>query len=402
MLRLERELAEYMFKRANGAKVIVATPTLAQGLNLPAHLAILAGDKRTDANQKGREDLKAHEILNAAARAGRAGHLANGAVLLIPEPIISFSDGNPLEWNVIQKLKSVLPEDDRCVVISDPLEIVLDRLIQGHSIDADVRYMVNRMAALREVEGLEEPTLLFDLRKSLGAFEARKRQAQAEFEAKITELRKAIAQDTPDGVDNTTAALASQSGLSMHLLLRLKKRVDDSTGSLPVTVEGWVVWTVNWLAHDADALRSLLHDVKRSVLGACGGKKDGEMTAKELALILPGLLAWIAGKPLAAIEKELGGDPDAGSLSKQVCPRARELVGSVIPRGFSFVMGLVSHVIKEADPFDAQQDLSRQLVECLGTAVRKGYDAPEKVSFAGSNPAVLSRVRMHELWAEKR
>ena len=131
MLRLERDLAERMFRRPDGAKVIVATPTLAQGLNLPAELAILAGDKRGDADRKSREDLEAHEILNAAARAGRAGHLANGVVLLIPEPIISFSDASTLTLPAIQKLKSVLPEDDRCVVISDPLEIVLDRLMQG-------------------------------------------------------------------------------------------------------------------------------------------------------------------------------------------------------------------------------------------------------------------------------
>jgi replicative superfamily II helicase len=55
MLRLERELAERMFKRPDGAKVIVATPTLAQGLNLPAQFAILAGDKRADADKKGRQ-----------------------------------------------------------------------------------------------------------------------------------------------------------------------------------------------------------------------------------------------------------------------------------------------------------------------------------------------------------
>lgn len=396
MLRLERDLSERMFKRANGAKVIVATPTLAQGLNLPADLSILAGDKRADADQKGREDLEAHEILNAAARAGRAGHLANGVVLLIPEPIISFSDGKSVDLNTITKLKSVLPEDDRCVIISDPLEIVLDRLMQGDFLDADVRYMINRMAALREVEEFEEPTVLFNLRKSLGAFAARKRQAEAEFEAKINGLKDAILHDTPDVVDNTIAALASQSGLSMDLLQRLKKRVIEGTGSLPITVEGWLIWTVNWLAEDEDACTALLYDVKRSVLGACGAKKDGEITSDELTRILPGLLGWVKGKPLAHIEKELGGDP----LAKQVCPRSRELVGSVIPRGFSFVMGLVSHVVKEVNPFDTQEDLSLQLIECLGTAVRKGYDEPEKVLFASMNRAVLSRVRMHELWAE--
>ncbi|MDP2756505.1 MAG: DEAD/DEAH box helicase [Desulfurivibrionaceae bacterium] len=401
MLRLERELAERMFKRGNGAKVIVATPTLAQGLNLPAHLAILAGDKRSGADQNGREDLEAHEILNAAARAGRAGHLANGVVLLIPEPIISFSQDKPLETEVIQKLKSILPEDDRCVVINDPLEIVLDRLMQGESLDADVRYMVNRMATFHETGAIEEPTLLFDLRKSLGAFAASKRQAEAEFEAKIIDLQKAIAKEIPDEADNTMAALASQSGLSMALLSNLKKRVSVGTGSLPVTVEDWLIWTVNWLAEDESARASLLYDVKRSVLGACGRKKDGEITGEELTFILPGLLAWIGGKPLAYIEKELGGTPDAGSLAKQVCPRARELVGGVIPRSISFIMGLVSHVVKEVNPFDAQESLSHQVVECLGTAVRKGYDTPEKVFFAGNHPTSLSRVQMHELWSQQ-
>jgi hypothetical protein len=254
------------------------------------------------------------------------------------------------------------------------------------------------MAALGEAEGLEEPTLLFDLRKSFGAFGARKRLAEKEFEAKIAYLKKAITQQTPEGVDNMTAALASQSGLSMDLLLRLKKRITDGAGSLPVTVADWLIWIVTWLSEDEDARESLLYDVKRHLLGACGGKKDGEITAKELGLILPGLLAWIGGQPLADIETELGGQPNSESLAKRACPRARELVSSVIPRGFSFVIGLVSHVIEEVDPFDRQRELSRQLVEILGTALRKGFDTPEKVFFAGDHPTVFSRVQMHALW----
>ena len=400
MLRLERELAERMFRRVDGAKVIVATPTLAQGLNLPAHLAILAGDKRTDANRKGREDLEAHEILNAAARAGRAGHLANGIVLLIPEPIISFSDGAALDMNVIQKLNSVLPEDDRCVVITDPLEIVLDRLMQGQTIDEDVRYTVHRMATLPEndVTGTSTFTSLFDLRKSFCAFAARKQHIELEFEEKVAGLKKLIAHDNPDSVDSKMAALASQSGLSTDLLLRLRKKIAEGAGSLPTTVEDWVIWTISWLTQDPDACTSLLYDVKNAVLGACGAKKDGEITPNELEAILPGLLGWIRGKPLAEIEKELGGEPNAKSDTKRACPRARELVSSVIPRGFSFVMGLVSHVVGEVDPFSTQENLRLGVVECLGTAVRKGYDSPEKVSFAGNNPTVLSRVQMHQLW----
>lgn len=394
MLRLERDLAERMFKRANGAKVIVATPTLAQGLNLPAQLAILAGDKRADAEQKGRTDLEAHEILNAAAR---AGHLANGVVLLIPEPIISFSEGEPLGWKVIEKLKSVLPEDDRCVVISDPLEIVLDRLMQGQTVDPDVRYVVNRMAALREAEGAAEPNVLFDLRKSFGAFAARKRHAEAELEAKITDLKKAIALDAPGEFDNTIAELASQSGLSMKLLLRLRKRIADGAGKLPSTIEGWLIWTIDWLTADDDARDSLLGGVSRSLMASCGRKRDAELTAEELALVLPGLVAWISGKPLCEVERALGGDPDSEDDAEKICPRARELVGTVVPRGLSFIVGLVSHVVEEVDPFGQQEELDRQVIECLGPAVRKGYDTPAKVFLSSNTTALLSRVQLHAL-----
>ena len=203
-------------------------------------------------------------------------------MLLIPEPIISFRQGKPLDANVIGKLKSVLPEDDRCVVISDPLEIVLDRLMHGEALNPDVRYMINRMAALREAEGFEDPTLLFNLRKSLGAYTAQTRSAEQEFEQKIDHLKKAIADETPVEIDTTIAALASQSGLSTSLLLRLKKRIADSAGSLPMTVEEWLIWTVQWLAEDHGALESLLYDVKGAVLGACGRKRDGELDSESI------------------------------------------------------------------------------------------------------------------------
>lgn len=398
MLRLERELAELVFRRANGARVIVATPTLAQGLNLPAHLAILAGDKRADAMGNGRESLEAHEILNAAARAGRAGHVANGVVLLVPEPILTYS-GRSLRSEVISKLKSVLPEDDRCVVISDPLTIVLDRVTEGDVADPDARYLINRMAAIGESEGAEQTASLFNLRKSLGAFLARKRGAEAEFEARIGDLRAAIDQNTPEGVEQSVALLASQSGLSMSLLSRLKSKIAAAIGTLPVDVSGWLIWTVRWLSDDTDARTALLREVNGAIRGACGLKKDGETTAQELGFILPGLLAWIEGSPLREIELALHGDPDGDSATKRVCPRARELVGTAIPRGLSFVVGLVSHVASEMQVFDSQSTISREVVESLATAVRRGFKSPEQVAFAVENPTIRSRVQVHTLFA---
>ncbi len=387
-----------MFRRDDGAKVIVATPTLAQGLNLPAHLAILAGDKRADVEKGGREDLEAHEILNAAARAGRAGHLANGLVLLIPEPIISSRKDQPLSGNVVGKLKSVLPEDDHCVTITDPLEIVLDRLMQGAGENSDVLYTINRMIVLRELEDGQTPEVLFDLRRSFGAYRAHRNSAEKEFAEKIEHLKKAISDQEKGEIDESIAILASQSGLSAELLTALKDRIRADTGALPLSVDEWLSWTVQWLIDDEDARSWLLGDVEASILAVCGKKKGEDIEPVDLTHVLGGLHAWTSGKPLCDIEESLGGEPNAKAPTKRMCPRARALVGTVIPRGISFILGLISHVVEDVDPFEQQKDLDRQLVESLSAAVRRGFDSTEKLFFASDNPAILSRVQVHQAW----
>ena len=73
MTAVERRLAESIFRRRDGASVIVATPTLAQGMNLPAEVAILAGTMRHD--DDGREPLR---VMKSSMQPGERG-----------EPVIS-------------------------------------------------------------------------------------------------------------------------------------------------------------------------------------------------------------------------------------------------------------------------------------------------------------------------
>ncbi|PLW76430.1 DEAD/DEAH box helicase [Cohaesibacter celericrescens] len=401
MLRLERDIAERMFKRPNGAQVIVATPTLAQGLNLPAQLAILAGDKRADTVKGGREDLEAHEILNAAARAGRAGHLANGLVLLIPEPIISFKQGEPLDGNVVQKLQAVLPENDHCVTVADPLEIVLDRLMEGQAIDPDVSYTINRMAILRSMDEVSDATHLFDLRKSLGAFAAKRRKDAQAFDAKVETLRQAITGEEVEDVDQNVALLSSQSGLSAKLLIDLKLRITNDIGSLPTNVTDWLEWMIRWLQEDENARAAILGDIKARILSSCGKSKTAELQKEDLAVLKEALIAWVSGKPLREIEAILGGEPEADPATKKACPRAREIVGTIIPRGISFAVGLIAHMVEDVDPFEQQSNLDRQLVECLGTAVRRGFNDVQMLFFSSERRELLSRVQIHEAWKHR-
>lgn len=147
MIPLERRLAESVFKKSAGVKVIIATPTLAQGMNLPAQVAILAGTMRH--NEEGRKPLEGHEILNAAGRAGRTGHLANGTVLLIPEPVVHFDANAVPENEAFKMLKAVLPQNDQCVKIDDPLTALLDSIQDRELSGAGVRYFLSRLRAAR-------------------------------------------------------------------------------------------------------------------------------------------------------------------------------------------------------------------------------------------------------------
>lgn len=394
MLPLERDLSERMYKRENGALVIVATPTLAQGLNLPAQLAILAGDKRAGVINNEREPLAVHELLNAAARAGRAGHLANGIVLLVPEPVLSFPEEQSLDSQVLEKLQALIPEDDRCVEITDPLGIVLDRISENNIADDDVVYVVNRLSTLSDSES--EDNSLFNLRKSFAAYKLKQRDEEHLFDEQLVRLTYLVEQEDSEDIDEPLRVLASQSGLPPAILFRLKNVIKKGIGNLPCTIWEWVTWLISWLNLEPEARSLLLSDVKSSILGATGNKKDGEITEEVLNALTQGIYAYISGLPLRDVESALGGDPDSSNQTKKTCPRMRELVGSVLPRGFSFVMGLITRLITEIDPYDAQENLSSDVVESLSAAIRLGYDTPEKMRLSHANSSFLSRVAVHK------
>lgn len=397
MLRIERKLSEDLFRRSNGAKVIVATPTLAQGLNLPAELAILAGDRRAS-DDGTREDLEAHELLNAAARAGRAGHLANGVVILIPEPIISFRPTKTLTPALQKALQSVLPEDDRCITVADPLEVVLDRVMQGQLDDRDVRYTVNRLVSLTASDGgtITTSNLLV---RSLAAFRARQRTEEKDYMLKVEHLWNEALRVVAHGPDASVLLLASQSGIALDLLDRLRQRLLSQVGILPTSIIGWLDWTLDWLKSDDAARADLLIDVQRSINAAIGRAVMDPVDAGALeALRLPSH-AWLGGVPLNDIERMLGGNPD-GAAAAQMLPRAREFVGTVVPRSLSFVLGVVARMAEELAVAEQQLDISTDILQSLSACARRGFDTSAKLEYANADRTLIGRVEVHRAYAE--
>lgn len=396
MLRLERELAERLFRRADGAKVIVATPTLAQGLNLPAHIAILAGDRRSDPDEGGREDLEAHEILNAAARAGRAGHLANGIVLLIPEAVLQFRQGSAFPEEVLHKLGSVLPEDDRCLSLSDPLQTILDRINVAATADPDVEYALNRLATAVAPEGAGAEVMpRFSMGRSLAAFTAIRIKQKLEFDAKVARLNELIGERAKEADEQVLAALAAQSGAPLGILRTLRQRLVLNIKRLPQSIPDWASWIINWLAEDQAARDAILIRDGRAILGASGSKKDGPLTANAVRKLEPGILAWLRGEPLREIEIQLGGHPN----EKTVCPRARELVSQLVPLSLSFAAGLVARTAREIPAIADGTATPVSVIDSLAAGVRRGFDSPEKLAFIGTKRGFLSRVQMHKAYS---
>jgi len=397
MIRQERDLAERLYRRPDGAQVIVATPTLAQGLNLPAHIAILAGDKRSDPDDGEREALEAHEILNAAARAGRAGHLANGVVLLVPEPILQFSKIDEIEPDVVAKLQSVLPEDDRCLTLGDPLQVILDRISAADLTDGDVEYALNRLTTAIAPEDAEaEARTRFVLKNSFAGFLAERGNSLEEFNAKVQHLNEVLAERTDEADDKVLGELAAQSGAPIAVLKTLRQRLIDGIDGLPMTIPGWARWIIAWLTEDDAARNAILIRDRKAIRGAAGLKKDGPLTDDAVKGLEAGILAWLGGEPLCEIERCLGGDPE----EKLICPQARELITQVIPLSFSFAAGLVSQTASEIEDIANGAATSIAVTECLAAGIRRGFDTPNKLAFADIRRGFTGRVQAHEAFAE--
>jgi hypothetical protein len=57
--------------------------------------------------------------------------------------------------------------------------------------------------------------------------------------------------------------------------------------------------------------------------------------------------------------------------------------------------------VLDLDPFGDQDDLDREVVESLSTAVRLGFDDVQKLKFAAEHTEILGRVQAHMAWANE-
>jgi hypothetical protein len=386
MLRVERTLAERSFKQSDGAKIIVATPTLAQGMNLPADIAILASEKRAGMTQ-GREPLAAHELMNAAARAGRAGHVANGLVVLVSETVLTFEPGSSLGGDLVGRLKAILPLDDRSIELSDPLQHILDSLATGMIDDPDVEYLLNR---LRLEDSPDSPLFVGFVDRSFAGFQARQAGIEGAFAQQVkqmTILLEKRAAESP--LDGNLKIVAAQTGLAGDLLRGLESdllAVQDWPSSIPE----WVSWTFAWLARSERTRRQLFGAETGALSQAAGKSLTHQLSSEDLTRIESGVQAWMSGAPLKSIELALGTNAEGANIA---CLRARNLVTRAIPLSITFAVSVVALVAKSIG-----RDLTAEAALTLDSVVlgvREGFNAPALIAFAQVEGLSSLRVAKH-------
>jgi len=131
MLKAEQFASEEAF-RDGATKIMLATGTLAQGLNLPAIAVVIGGTQIGYSPGEDREIVEQRmfaQLLNAAGRAGRAGFANQGLVIAVPDRPILL-DGPQSVAEVSDRVR-FLKEADAAIEISSMLSRFMDSIVAG-------------------------------------------------------------------------------------------------------------------------------------------------------------------------------------------------------------------------------------------------------------------------------
>ena len=379
LLPEERLLHESLFRRPGGLNALVATSTLAQGMNLPSEVVIIAGDSRFDPSANKLEQLDAHEILNAAGRAGRAGESAHGFVIVVPSKVVHFDEAQNKIHNHWADLRAIFSQSDQCLIIEDPLRSVLDQIhvaagplpdlavyflrrlpvdpIEGESVDVGVRALLNR---------------------SLGAYQARVRNEENWFEqrmmavsvARKAELAKTQRLSWADRVASTTAVPVE--------IVQAIGSILAGPFDFAASVTTWCKWFRTWFTSNPGVVPKLVRQESlESLFGTPYKLLSDDLSRGQY--VVPNLLslldAWMSG--LTLLEMESLVEADAEPSAK--CTNAREFVVKVVPE-LAYVFGVPAQIFRAMN-LDKDVEIEVPVgLAVLGVCVRTGVDSAEKAA----------------------
>lgn len=393
LLREERLLHESLFKRADGIRVLFATSTLAQGMNLPSELVIIAGDSRFDPEVEKLAQLEAHELLNAAGRAGRAGENSQGMVLVVPSKVVEFNEAKGLINAHWMTLQSIFSQSDQCLEIDDPTTALLDRIQAGVLGDAMSAYFVSRLPPA-DSDGTDG-TLRNVLNKSLAAFKARQRGDQQWMEDRISAVFAARNQIPVAADDGWLDRVSGLTGIGIETL----RQIDDAfhPPETFASTDAAIATLMKWLLADPRRLFEVMRpeNVDDFFGGDFAKLSIEEKGAHAVPVIWGALFIWMSGAPLKDIEAMY---PNGDARR---CKHARHFVLRMVP-DLAFFAGLPARLISARQTATGAEVELPTVIGTLGPVVREGCDRPEalavRMAFARRTTSrVAARAEFNQL-----
>ena len=410
LLPMERRLTESVFRarreaggEETGLDVIAATSTIAQGLNLPCDVVILAGTDRSTADDPSgnpRTDLRPHEILNALGRAGRAAYAATGLAIVVPASPIPI-DLDDLDLPDLQILETVFSEQDACEEIHDPIELLLDRIEVSAGLDAKAHSIIRRLSAVTAAGGSGFDDIVG---RSLGFFRRKEGNAQAAdqwLEGRRVALKAAEEELEDPPVLDWQREIAVRNGVPPRLVERLVQALAQAPVDKGAT-EVWVNWLLGVVAeHPLDLGIFVREAALESVFGrAYTNSTKPKATARRILGALQHLTSmWCGGRTLVEIEDWLlsyiwkhEGQVKKRASRSSTAQRARRFAIRIAP-DLGFLCGVLGQVISHRTA--AGDGPSLPVVEMLPQMVRAG-DHDRHHSALRQMRTVASRVETFE------
>lgn len=397
LLPAERRLHESLYKRPDGPKVMIATSTLAQGMNLPSDVVIIGGDSRFDQGANKVQQLEAHELLNAAGRAGRAGESSYGFVLIVPSKIIYFKDGKNEIGRHWAELQTIFGQSDQCLSIEDPISSVLDEIQLAPELwPSSVKYFLSRLPVGGSDDKDSAARTL--LQNSFVAFKKRSLNEETWLEERINMTLKARGKQSTS-TTSWSEMLSSTTGVPIAFLEYLGDALHLIELPNNGTLDQWLEWYMQILRLKPHFLPHLLRP--STIEGALGKtykniEDDGDKGIYLLDYIELPLKQWISGKTFSQIELGLG----TTEIKLGRCDTAREFVLRIIPE-LSFLFSLPAQVVrsmkKDIGITDKQLGTGLSL---LSPCVRGGFDTVEKLALKYLIGEKSIRVSVHKKYSE--
>lgn len=375
LVKHERLLHESLFKRRDGINALFATSTLAQGMNLPSDIVLIAGDSRWDVEGDKLKQLDAHELLNAAGRAGRAGEGGQGFVLVVPSKIINFDDEKNKVASHWMTLQGIFSQSDQCLKIDDPLTALLDRIHSGQY-EGNEEYLLARLP-VGDGDAPDEPAMSM-IRRSFAAYRKRQTNEAAWIESRITATLARRAELAPTQELAWVERVAASSGLPYEIVASLTSLVEagafaGTSSNCVDTLFGWIDKHPEWLFQliRPNNIAGLFGEDYRALEG------DKKKAKKALPVIKALLDAWMTGKPLCDLERAIG----TAEKDIKTCETARHFAVRLVS-DLAFVAGLPARILAAKALAADEEPIIQTTLLTLSGVVRRGCASAELLANA--------------------